>query len=538
MRESEVLLSTAEPNMYEKNFFRVSGASVYADTKEIKRRLSRMEKAIKFGAAFPSKDSIFPIEPYPEPVLIREVLQKLNDPEQRLIHEFFWFWPLKRNRANEDEALQALKNREIEIAQKVWISCLKDNRKKAVALHNLAVIHHFSALELELSAEPSTNGILQQKADNWVKAYKYWRELIVQGAFWDRIKRRIEELDDPRLGLANYRVIENSIPLALLSINVKLALFAVERSRLEDTSRHRGLISASGFPDEAINESLRREVEPIRNRIRTLCKAAEEKGEKKPDDVPQTVKKLLEHTKTPLNVLDEVLPKEHSARIGAHDEVSKTCFQLTIPYINEKKDWNTAESLFVRAKELALSASLKGRIQQNVDIVKKNLEADRCYFCKENQKTDSASISVAMYGEVHRNFYQGTITWRHIKIKVPRCERCRQYHEFGEDNTIGNGCGLSLLGIILAFGLFYFLEISAAYHWIGYTFGALSVVGGFWWSISQQGKKIKEKFGASRQELAKKIKPVTTKDEFYEIKELRKDGWEFGEKPPTPSGYG
>lgn len=521
--------------MYEKNIFRVAGASVYADTRELKRRLSRLEKALKFGAVPSPEDGIFPIEPLPDSGFIREALQKINNPEQRLAHEFFWFWPLNRNQTKEDEALQALKSKEIESAQKIWASCLKDNRKKVVALHNLAVIHHFSALELESSAGPSANGLLKRRAGHWANAYKYWRELTVQGAFWDRVKRRIEELDDPRLGPASYRTIENAVPLALLSINVKLALLAMEKSRPEDTGRHRGLIFTSGFSDEAVRESLRRGVEPIRNRIRTLCKAAEEKSEKEPDDVPQTVDKLLEETNAPLKILDEVLPKEHPARVGAHDEVSKTCFQLTLPYINKHEDWTTAERLFIRAKELAFSTSLIGRIQRNVDTVQKNLELSRCYFCGENQKADAASISVAMYGEVYRNYYQGTINWKHIKIKVPRCERCRQYHEFAGDDTIvfASGCSLSITGIIMAFLVFYVFGISAAYQWAGYAFVALIAVIGFWVGIRQKRKKFREKFSLSRQELSKKIKPVATQNEYFEIREMKRKGWQLGEGPAT-----
>ena len=80
--------------------------------------------------------------------------QVLKEPEARLVHELFWFWPEKYPEDSPaDVATDFLAQGRTQEAVEYWEDLAMDNAP--VALHNLAVYYHQQALELECLESPA-----------------------------------------------------------------------------------------------------------------------------------------------------------------------------------------------------------------------------------------------------------------------------------------------------------------------------------------------------------------------------------------------
>jgi hypothetical protein len=147
--ESEILLENSRPDIYRKNAFHISALSVTSTKAEITRQTKLNEMKAKFGGKEDQKVSPFPLNPPPTSEEINNALQKLKDPEKRLVDEFFWFGPHELEEGNSDEALTSLSKNDVNTAQKIWISYENQMSMSNVSMHNLAVLSHLLALDSE-----------------------------------------------------------------------------------------------------------------------------------------------------------------------------------------------------------------------------------------------------------------------------------------------------------------------------------------------------------------------------------------------------
>lgn len=274
--EFELLMESARPDLYRANAFRVSGLAIEATAREIARLGEKLKVLEKTGGTLPSGAAggaggacgALPLAPPPEPAMVHAAIERLRDPEQRLVDEFFWFWPQQPGESRDDEALQSLARGEVAEAEKLW-QAQSDSASGGVARHNLAVLNHLMALDLE--AQPLNEEQRQRLNDSWRNAGRLWATLIVHdGSVWARLTERALELDDPRITAQTVARLRASLPLALVMINGQLAISAAERGQPEDAARHQRLIADSGFTPSTQHDALRRVVEPLRARQKSV----------------------------------------------------------------------------------------------------------------------------------------------------------------------------------------------------------------------------------------------------------------------------
>ena len=87
------LAAAASPELYRVNAFRITGLPVDATARDIAKQLEKMKIAEKLGAATTRQGGPLPLVPPPDLDAVRQAMQRLRDPEGRLVDEFFWFWP-------------------------------------------------------------------------------------------------------------------------------------------------------------------------------------------------------------------------------------------------------------------------------------------------------------------------------------------------------------------------------------------------------------------------------------------------------------
>ena len=521
-REDELLLNMARPDIYRINAFRCLGLTTTASKKDAHSQLRKLELAEKFGNSAQIDGGILPLIPPPDADARQAAAQRLNNPEQCLIDELFWFWPLSLGvSADMDDALVAMRSGDFSGAVSLWKRHEEGSSEANVSMHNLAIMYHALALDLEYAQGTQTlsKKQIQQKQDYWEQAFPRWQVLLNHDGFWHRLTARIRELGDPRLTTGTARRIREGLPLVLLSINATLAIRASEKNKKDEVSYHVGLMRDSGFGDAVIGEALRRAVAPLRDRVKLICTDAKSEAERSPEHGDKVALGVVNQTSQLLSMLDMVLPKEHPSREAAHDEVASCIVSSQIASANKTENWSASLKLLQQAVKIAVGASVRQRIEENIEIVKKNMEYATCWFCGKRPSEDRAVVEVKMYGNV-----MNTPTWSGVEVRwqqgtiiVPRCAGCKSAHDHKNSfETWGKVVGV-LLGLL---GIGGCMAVSDDWSlFFGIFFIGLGV--GAYYLIKAAGEGLPEG-----------IKPLGSANEFPAVKKRVSEGWGIGAKPP------
>ena len=529
----ELLLELVNPSIYRVNAFRVTGLPVTATARDVIRQGEKLRMQEKLGVRPAAHVSLLPLTPPPDGDAVRAALQRLHDPERRLIDELFWFWPAEPG-AGRDEALELLAAGDATGAVRVWTHRERALTEQYVSTHNMTILAHASALDLEHSA----NGGLpererRQRDEHWAQAFRRWRILLEQEGFWSRLTARIRELDDPRLTTGSARRLREGLPLALLSINAALAVRAAERTARDQVGRQLDILRswdvtpepAAGRMAPVANEALLRATAAIRERIQTLCRTAEPEAAADPVRGDEIARRLISQTAPLLAILDLLFPAHDLHRTTARDEVALRALGCQISFGNKTEKWPESEAMLREAITIAASDSARARIQQNLNIVQANRQHAElfgtCWFCRSNAPVDAAAREITMFGEVTRTPILGgtRIGWRNSKLQIPRCARCKEAH-VRAGNVMGTVSGLgSLLGAGTCVG-------GVANKIDGLTALGVILVVASWVVAGILNSKA----------LPAGVKGDDHANEFPRVKELKAKGWQVGEKPADATG--
>ncbi len=511
-KRNEILLKMARPDIYRINAFRILEIPVTATTKEISNHVHKLDVLENLGDTSQIERGFLSLIPQPDTGARHEAEYRLGNPESRLIDELFWFWPLATGRTEStDDALAALIRNDFSGAVAIWKHREENASEANVSMHNLAIMYHVLALDIEyMQADNLTEKLSRQKQEYWKQAFSRWQILLEHEGFWGRMTQRIHELKDDRLTTGTIRRLRAGLPLVLLSINASLAIQAMERGNIDEASQQINFIKKSGFNKAVMDEALRRAAIPIRERINITCDAAENEVNNAPDTAIEVINDLISQTTELLETLDILLPKNHAIRESGHDKVASQILSIDITYTNETKKWNESLEILKRALQIAVGASMRKRIEDNIEINKTNIELGSCWFCKTNPPDEKSELEVKMFGDVQRTpTYQGTeVTWRHTTIKVPRCKKCKS----ASSTATFLGCSGLAVGVALAI----LAGVSTQNGWVGFIIFVVCAIVGFIIPPLTRPKGIKSE---------------DYKKEFPAIKQLLAKGWNFGEKP-------
>ncbi|MCU0243139.1 MAG: hypothetical protein MUF51_12050 [Vicinamibacteria bacterium] len=362
---SAALMARTRPDLYRTNAFRLTGLVVEAASREVARQADRFKMMEKLGQAAQAGGAL-PVEPPPDAHTLREALQSLNDPERRLLDEVFWFWPRLSGCAAQDGVLQMLQRGEAQQASAEWARQESFESHPYVAVHNMAVLCHALALDLECASavRPLSAEEIKQRDLYWQEAMRRWRRVVQELRFWRRLLARVRAIDDPRLTAATVHRVRAGLPLALLMINAQLAVRSAEHGDIEEARRHKRVLSSSGFESALVDEALRRAMGPMRDRVEQLCSAAETDIAKDPLNGDQIARRLLDQSRGLLAAFDALLPDGNAARDGAHDDIALRALSAVIAYGNQTKNWPAFRALL----EAILKVARRQRRSRDQDV--------------------------------------------------------------------------------------------------------------------------------------------------------------------------
>lgn len=451
-RSADVLLAVARPELYRLNAFRVLGLPVDASARDISKHFEMIEMGAKLGRLGGVKLGLLDMQPPPDTDVVRSAAHRLRDPELRLVDELFWFWPHELGAGKGDPALGAIARGDIAAAREQWLRQELAQSDASVSTHNMAVLFHAQALDVELKAETAALGAEERRQCEhfWREAISRWRILVGNDGFWKRVKARIRGLDDPRLSSELAERMRKGLPKALCTVNAKLAVQAAERGDAGEVERHKRVLAKwTEVAGDAAQEALRDALKPLRERINTLCRGMEERADADPKHADAVTWQLLEQARPMLQVVDRLLPSGDPQRDGAHDEAASRALACQIPFGNASEDWVTSEKLLEAVLDVAAGEAARNRVAQNLATVRRNKQLCTCYFCGRNPGEDAHGFTVPIHGNVRTEPIDylgnsledllagrspilsplagrgGTRTkWQHSEIKVPRCGEC------------------------------------------------------------------------------------------------------------------
>jgi uncharacterized RDD family membrane protein YckC len=364
---AELLSKAAQPNIYRINAFRILELYVDCGEMDVTRRIHTIQIAAKTGAAAPAgPGKALPMETPADTFTFTDAVQRLHTPEQRFIDEFFWFWPHDLGNGKSDEALAALRQVNLEQAVEIWTEYANNYSVDNVSVHNMAILSHVSALDLEMQGiNKALNESQLKKLDiYWRQAFKRWDSLMGQAGFWKRLEARVCEFGDPRLDSATVQAFRQALPMSLLLINARLAVQAAERKDETGVERHLQTMRIAEFGRTHLSDALVEALEPTRGRVKTFCKTAETQAESDPIHANEAALSLLENCREPLRILDRLIAADTPARDAAHDEVAFRGLECVKTYVDRTDDFRGASAILKKLLSVVVSPSARTRLEE------------------------------------------------------------------------------------------------------------------------------------------------------------------------------
>ena len=369
------LIEAATKDLFRKNAFRITGLPVDATAREEAKHNDKIKQLAELEKDPHTQGAAFPIKPPPNLDEIREAIQKLKDPEKRLIDEFFWFWPEEFGNSQADPAMRALSIGDLETASQIWSGKEEQPIGGLVAKHNLALVFHISALDWEnYSARNEVDAERRQKiSDYWKGAFKRWELLVNDEQFWDKVTTRIRQLNEPNLQPGFARRMRATLPEALGKINAELAVVFAQLGKIENARFHIRLMRETHQGQDNVEKIAELVLTPARNRLKEQIQRAKQSAQQNPAAAHEAARILIDHAHPLLEVFDLFFGEQEHFQKELFDEVANTAVNCLVAYQRKTGDNEQFVKLLERALRLAESIEVRQRIEENIGIGKGNL---------------------------------------------------------------------------------------------------------------------------------------------------------------------
>ncbi len=370
------LLDVATPELFRTNAFRITGLRVDATTREIAKHTDKLKMMEELGQGKSVHTGAFALKTPPSVDQIREAIQRLKEPEQRIIDEFFWFWPRQFGQSASDPALKALVAGDADAALKIWEALETHPSDGVVAMHNIAVLRHCMALDSESPTAKSsefTKARMQELEGLWRAAFKRWEILAEDDLFWTSVSARIKQLDDPRLTTGFARRMRATLPQALDKINAELAVRYAKAENMALARLHVQFMRETHPGLDNVGKTAELVLAPAATQLKQQIERTRERAAKKPADIVIAVHELLDQARRTLPLYALFFGKESDTGNDLSDEVANVCNMLSIAHQKAKNDDQACIEILKGALPFAVSKELRLQVEKNIAVLTKNL---------------------------------------------------------------------------------------------------------------------------------------------------------------------
>lgn len=452
---------------------------------------------------------------------VREAVQCLRDPRKRLAAELFWFTldGTDPEQSVDAAAYQKLMAGDRNAAAQLWLAAAKQEPAvtQGRAARNLAILYHWHVLTAEAGDNPLYRRFPPDKQlqpeylQVWQAALQAWAHVWAEPRAWDALRQRVVEIDDPRLRLDTVEALRQALPETLLQINRELAVQYLRSGHTYLAKHHLDLIRQAGF-DESLTLSLCRDtLTPLKERITAACDAAAPRIRKSAERAQQVYAELMNELRPDLEKLRILDPQQQFSTATVWDKIADTIHAAALEVHNHASLYKPACDMFKAALELAVSPSLRRRLQDDIKTAQELMDKwgehyplGHCWFCKKRKAAGGVEYPMhKVTGHDWQKIYFTTWT-----VKIPRCGRCAWWHAFP------HLCG-ALAGLAAA--------ILGGQEGFGTAVVGGGVAYGLGWGL---GMAIGSHCGTG---------PKWRRNAYPTYKEAKKEGFVHGAEPPTQS---
>ena len=431
------MLAASTKDLFRHNSFRITGLAVDATAREVIRHADKLKMLVELGQAPHAKNNAHPLDPPPSVDEIREAIQKIKDPEQRLIDEFFWFWPEEFGRSDSDPALQALAKGDTKTANEIWRKKINDDSYGIVAKHNLAVAFYLIALDLgHLAIGKTISEESRRKiSDTWKSSVRKWERIQDDDKLWEKVSDRIRQLNEPSLTTGFARRMRTALPEALNKINADLILGFAESGKLEIAKDYVAFIRETDQRHNGFKNAAEYVLLPTRNLLKEQISQAVVCGEANPREAATVARDLLKQSRHALDLFDLFLGENSDERNELYDEVAVICNRLPIAYHKATGDNKTCIEILRLVLPFVTSNELRKQIEENISVLNKNLEVEKENEIFRNLSPIKAApelrtingIGLTLYGSTDTDPRTGSYltTYYFVFLMIPLFPICR-----------------------------------------------------------------------------------------------------------------
>ena len=429
----DALMRMCTETVYADNPFHLLNLPTTATPRQIRRRREDLEGAWELGPSAWEEafDHILGSRPIPTKEEVEEAFAKLEDPESRLLAEFFWVWPL----GEEDPALKAFQERDSGVAFEVWErAVLEFGRSRPIAQHNLAVAYQMYAVDAETQAidykRTISDTFTRTMLKYWEKAFRYWEALADNDDFWELFEARMREFDDPRLTGGFIRRLRQTFPIAFDNINLALAVRYVKAGKLSEARRHVDYMRRTMSGLDNVEQNFSALFASIEKRLTLLTEQYDEKVSKDPLAGKECFLALLQQAQTFAALANGLLADEDPIRIQILTSIFRSANRYLIAYGNEGAIWPECLALNAKLEPFACTDQLKEIHEKNRKVLEENVRIyreehpERCPLCGQELNEENLShASVHLYRNVE---YKGKnqFSYQKAKLEIACCRDC------------------------------------------------------------------------------------------------------------------
>lgn len=375
--ECKSLIDAATKDLFRKNAFRITGLPVDASVRDISKHENRLTQMTELGLGESANTSAFALKPPPDLDQLHKAHRNLKDPEKRMVDEFFWFWPEEFGQSRSDPAIQALQAGYGDTAFDIWTRKETNPKNGVVAMHNIALVWHLTALEWEghaINAEFDADR--QTKLEGyWRNAFKRWEQLVLNDELWEKVTTRIRQINEPdRLPPGFARRMRTALPGALGKINAELALAFAESGKIELARLHIRFMREINQGLYNVEKTAELVLTPTKNRLKEQIQRARDCVNKNPRDAAKVALELLGQAGPTLTLFDLFFGKDNELRNDLFDEVAAVCNRLQIVYYKETGDDKTCLEILKAILPFATSTDLRQSIEKDISETCARLE--------------------------------------------------------------------------------------------------------------------------------------------------------------------
>jgi hypothetical protein len=373
--ECKAMIEVADQKLFYNNAFRITGLLTNASGREITKHGDRLKLYEELGNGETPLSGAFVRKPPPTLDEIRTALQRLKNPERRIVDEFFWFWPTPDANGGRDEALDAVQQGQANKAISIWRERETDRPDAVVARHNLAIAYHVAALDLENAAigHDCTEEQRTKIANFWQSSIKRWLSIADDDRLWDHVVERIRQLNEPNLPTGFSRQIRKNLRAALCKIHADLGLAYLECAQIDYAQSQLSLCKQLAQETGADDIAAEIVINPIIARLRQQLDLAQQTAAANPSRAAEAAWELLDLARRMSSRFELLLAPKHPARADLYDDIADLTNRIQITYHKTKADDQTCLEILQQALSYATTFEIKKRIEENIEILKSNI---------------------------------------------------------------------------------------------------------------------------------------------------------------------